>query len=134
MRNKFYNLLLLCFSLILLACESNSNELKLAESKVDDFYNFEKAGNYRSIDLLMSYQFYQVTPYNKFVNFLKVKKEVMGNFKSKKLIASKITKITNSNNRILLDYEVWYVKKKTVERFIFEIDDNDYRILNYVIE
>lgn len=134
MKNRFYSFVFLCFSLILLSCESNSNELRLAESKVDDFYSFEKKDDYKSLDLLMSYQFYQVTPYNKFVNFLKVKKEVTGNFKSKKLISSKFTTITNSNNRILLDYEVEYVKKKTVERFVFEINDNDYRIINYVVE
>lgn len=78
MKNKFYSLLLLCFSLIVFSCESNYNELKLAESKVDEFYNFEKTDNYKSIDLLMGYQFYQVTPYNEFVNFLKTKKKGFG--------------------------------------------------------
>lgn len=133
MKNKFYSFVLLCFCMMLFSCESNSNKLKLAESKIDDFYNFEKVNDYKSIDNLMNYQFYQVTPYNKFVNFLKVKKEVTGDFKIKKLKSSKIITITNSNDRIILEYETEYIKKKTSETFVLEKNHEEYQILNYSV-
>lgn len=133
MKNKFYSFVFLCFSLILFSCESDSKEMKLAESKVDDFYKFDKVDDYKSIDLLMNYQFYQATPYNSFVKFLKEKKELTGNFKAKKLKSCKIETFTNSNDKVVLEYEIEYSKKKTSEIFVLEKNKNEYQILNYSV-
>lgn len=134
MKNKYYSLVFFCFCVFFFSCGANSNDLQLAEKVADDFYRFEKTKDYKSIDFVMSYQFYQVTPYNKFVNFLKMKNEVTGDFKSKKLKSYKIINISNSNNRILLNYEVEYKKKKITEQLILENSEDNFKIINYVIE
>ncbi|RTY83042.1 hypothetical protein EKL97_05715 [Flavobacterium sp. LS1P28] len=134
MKNKFYSFIFICFSLLVISCEANSNNVKLAEKIADDFYVLEKTKDYKSIDLLMSYQFYQVTPYEKFVNFLKVKREVTGGFKHKKLESYNVVIISGSNNRIVLNYEVEYQKKKMTEQFIMENNDGDFKIINYVLK
>lgn len=120
-------LILLLFS----ACQSDE-EITHAEAVIEKFYLYDKSDDYKGIDTLMTFQFYQGTPYIDFISILKKKKEAFGSFKSKTLEDYKIT--YSKVNTIFLEYKVSYYKKQTKESFILEDSKNGYKIFKYNID
>lgn len=120
----------ICFS-ILSCSEQNKVFLEQAENRVTLFYTSENEDNFRVIDSLISYRLYQNIPYIEFKNYLKNKKDIVGDFENKKLNNYKIVFSTSGINEIFLEYIVDYRNQKTKESFIIEQDGSNYKILEY---
>lgn len=101
----------------LYSCTSTDENLQKAENVVSQFYKFENQMNYSGIDSLISFKFYQKTPYSKLVSILKEKNKIVGHFKNKNLEDYRVNFSTNQPNTIYLEYKVEYSKTTTREFF-----------------
>jgi len=126
--NKYFILIFIAISLTLSGCKKNDKESKEGEIIIDVFYKNQT--DYKVLDTLISYRFYQTTPYSKFKEFMIEKDNSVGDFKSKELIKVK----TSINNYLLFEYKVNYDKKSTTEIFRLEKEQDKYKIVRYNVK
>lgn len=107
-------------------------EIKQGEIIVDEFYIKSEKKNYKAIDTLMSFRFYQNTTYNDFVMFLNKKKKGFGRVGKRTLRKSKIIKNFISDT-LHLGYEVNYKYTSTKESFTLIKEKKGFKILKYYI-
>lgn len=131
---KVYNFFLAIMILLFLGCSSNTEDVELAKNTVDKFYFLDEQNDYKSIDSLISTQFYIATPYYELVEFLKNKKITMGSFKEKELESYNISVSTNSKTQVFLKYKIKYTIKEVQESFLLEKDRNVFKIVKYSIQ
>lgn len=126
--NRFFILIFIAISLTLSGCEKIDKESEEGELIIDAFYKNQT--DYKVLDTLISYRFYQTTPYSKFKEFMIEKDNSVGDFKSKELIKVK----TSINNYLLFEYKVNYDKKSTTEIFRLEKEKDKYKIVKYNVK
>jgi hypothetical protein len=92
---------------------SNTEKHKTSEEVLEEFYFNQN--NIKYLDKLISFRFYQKTPYVKFNETMEAKNKLCG-----KLITYKITETEYSeeNNAVRYKLEVKYEKKNTVEQIV----------------
>ncbi len=117
--------------LLLISCNDNIDDLESAKNTVDKFYKFDSNKDYKLIDDLISIQFFRVTPYNKFIDFLKYKKQKFGKIKEKHLESYKIIFFPNSKNQIFLKYKIKYKLIDTEESFLLQKNNGVFEIVKY---
>jgi len=127
-----YNLLISIIYLFLLSACGKA-QLKQGETIINVFYSNAESENYKALDTLMSFQFYQGTPYKQFVQMINNKNKVFGKINKKSLGKYKIVKSTNSTDTIHLGYIVDYQKAHTKESFTLIKENKDFKILKYYI-
>ncbi|PWN57541.1 hypothetical protein [Chryseobacterium viscerum] len=125
-----YNILssLICFVLFI-GC--GEKEVKQGEIVVDEFYIKSEQKNYKAIDSIMSFRFYQTTPYKEFINILIEKNKEFGKVRKKSLEKYKIVK--SVTDTIHLGYNVEYKNTHTKESFTLIKEDGNFKILKYYI-
>ena len=124
--------IILIFILCSLFIGCKNDEIKQGEVIVNKFYNKIEQKNYIGMDSLISFRFYQNTPYNDFKTFLNKKDKEFGKIKKKTLRKSKIIKMPTSDT-LHLGYEVNYTNTSTKESFTLIKEDKDFKILKYYI-
>lgn len=131
---KIKNLIWIIVIPLLFNCNDDAEDLDSAKSTVDKFYKFENENEYKLIDNLISVQFYRVTPYYKFIEFLKNKKQTLGSFKEKHLEFYNVTVSTNSKSYVFLKYKIKYTIKDTEESFLLENNKGVFEIVKYSVD
>ncbi|WP_177734355.1 hypothetical protein [Flavobacterium inviolabile] len=113
--------------------DKSSKALVVSDENVviDRFYKHQD--NIKAIDSLMSFRFYQKTPYFKFKEILKAKHNNFGMFKRKELFD---TDKSNPDGIIVYKYKVEYEKTNTIEEIglIKENSADSFHIISYKIE
>lgn len=72
-----YNLLISIIYLFLLSACGKA-QLKQGETIINVFYSNTESENYKALDTLMSFQFYQGTPYKQFIQMVSNKNKAFG--------------------------------------------------------
>lgn len=127
-----YNILIIITYLFLLSACGKA-QLKQGETVINAFYNNIESENYKALDTLMSFQFYQKTPYKQFIQMINNKNKVFGKIDKKSLGKYKIVKSTNSTDTIHLGYIVDYENAHTKESFTLIKENKDFKILKYYV-
>lgn len=118
----------ICF-VLLTGC--NKNRVMQGEKVVDEFYNKMEQENYKGIDSLMSFKFYQTTPYTHFIKLLTEKGKEFGKINKKSLGKYKI--VNSVTDTIHLGYNVDYKNTHTKESFTLIKEKENFKILKYYI-
>jgi hypothetical protein len=99
-----------------------------SEEVLDRFYlNIEK------LDNLISFRFYQKTPYVKFKETMKEKYNICGEFIDKKIIE---TEYSAEKNAVRFKLEVKYKNKNTIEQIVLikEFENSSFEVYEYNIK
>jgi hypothetical protein len=109
----------------------NKSENKSPEKTIELFY--KNQNNIKVIDSLMSFRFYQKTPYVKFKEILNEKNKLCGEFLENTLIK---TQKSEDNNAIAFTFKVKYKKEETIEEIglLKESENSDFQIFTYNIK
>jgi hypothetical protein len=101
------------------------------EQTIEMFY--KKQNDVKAIDRLMSFRFYQTTPYVKFKEMLNEKNKACGEFIEKYYIESRKA---DDNKAIAFTYKVKYKNVETIEEIslLKETENDDYKIFIYKIK
>ncbi len=125
-----YIILLLFICSLFMRCKDD--EIKQGVITVDNFYVKIENEDYIGMDSLMSFKFYQNTPYKDFKVFLNKKNKDFGELEGKTLKKFKIIK-TSTLDTIHLGYEVNYKNISTKESFTLIEENEDFKIIKYYI-
>lgn len=128
---KLNTLIIMIGTLLFSGCKQS--EIKNGESVINAFYKNLESENYKNLDTLMSFQFYQNTPYKEFIQMLHENNKEFGKINKKSLGKYKIIKSTNSTDTLHLGYEVNYKNVHTKESFTLIKEKKDFKILKYYI-
>ena len=126
---KYINLIFLVC--LVLFTECGREDVSKGGVIVDTFYIKTEQENYKGVDSLMSFRFYQITPYKNFIKILSEKNKKFGKIQKKPLEKYKIIK--SAIDTIHLGYNVTYKNTNTKESFTLIKEDNDYKIYKYYI-
>lgn len=118
----------ICFVLFI-GC--GKKEVKQGEIIVNEFYTKSEQKDYKAIDSIMSFRFYQATPYKDFINILIEKNKKFGKVRKKSLEKYKIIK--SATDTIHLGYDVDYKNTHTKESFTLIKENGHFKILKYYI-
>ncbi|WP_347065407.1 hypothetical protein [Flavobacterium sp. WV_118_3] len=108
----------------------NKREKSLTAEEIADLF-YKNQNNVKHLNSLMSFRFYQKTPYFKFKEIMEQKNQTFGKFLNKTLIS-----VTNPEKGITIHkYKVNYKKRTTVEEigFIKENEGDSYEVISYNI-
>lgn len=110
---------------------SNTEKHKTSEEVLEEFYFNQN--NIKHLDKLISFRFYQKTPYVKFKETMEAKYKLCGEFVNYKLIE---TEYSEGNNAVRYKLEVKYEKKNTVEQIILfkESKNSNFQVYEYNIK
>ena len=137
----FLNSFLLNAQVVTNEITENAKKEKLFEKKTDlkdtkeeniiDFF-YKNLDDVRKIDNVLSFRFYQKTPYNKFKEIMENKNNRFG-----KILEKKILKIEYSKDKMKVIFllEVKYLNETTKEQILMikeSVTDN-YSIIEYVV-
>jgi hypothetical protein len=137
----FLNSFLLNAQVVTNEITENAKKEKLFEKKTDlkdtkeeniiDFF-YKNLDDVRKIDNVLSFRFYQKTPYNKFKEIMENKNNRFG-----KMLEKKILKIEYSKDKMKVIFllEVKYLNETTKEQILMikeSVTDN-YSIIEYVV-
>ena len=116
--------------------ENEESEKKDAEKVADDFYEHIKNKEYTFVAPLFSEQFFKVVSKQQLLDIILKTNNVLGNYKSKKIINWKTQRVVGSNpsNLYILIYEVEYEKYKATETMKLIKNGNRIEIYNYHID
>lgn len=105
----------------------NKREKSLNAKETADLF-YKNQNNVKLLNSLMSFHFYQKTPYFKFKEIMEQKNKVFGKFLSKTLIS-----ISNPEKGITVHkYKVNYEKQSTVEEIgLIKESEDSYEIISY---
>ncbi|WP_027385136.1 hypothetical protein [Chryseobacterium gregarium] len=109
------------------------HELSQGEIIVNTFYKNKESENFKDLDTLMSFRFYQNTPYKEFIHMLSTKNKEYGKINKKSLAKYKIVKSTKSTDTLHFGYEVDYMNVHTKESFTLIQEDKGFKILKYYV-
>jgi hypothetical protein len=111
--------------------EDRNLKFKTYSEVLNEFYFNQK--NIKSLDRLISFRFYQKTPYFKFKETMESKFLICGKFKDFKIIE---TEFSQDQNSIRIKCEVQYEKVSTIEQIIMikETEKSNFLIYEYDIK
>ena len=102
-----------------------------SEDVLEKFYSNRK--NIDELDKLISYRFYQKSPYVKFKEGMETKYKLCGEFIDKEIVE---TEYSADKKAVRLKLNVKYEKKKTIEQIVLikESENSDFNIFEYNIK
>ena len=124
-----YITLVFIFGYLFIGC--NDNEIEYAEVVVNKFYNKMEQKNYKAIDSLISFRFYQTTSNKDFIKILSEKNKEFGKLEKKSLGKYKLIK--SFTDTVHLGYIVDYEKALSKESFTLIKENGNFKILKYYI-
>ena len=110
---------------------SNKREKSLSAEEIADLF-YKNQNNVKQLNSLMSFRFYQKTPYFKFKEIMEQKNQAFGKFVNKTLI-----NVSNPEKGTTIHkYKVNYKKRSTVEEvgLIKEDEGDSYEVISYNIQ
>lgn len=128
MINKALLLISIVLIIVLSGCEKQDTRINEGELVIESFYMNQN--NIKVLDTLLSYRFYQNTPYNKFRDFIIEKNNLVGKFNTKELVNAKLS----INEYLMFEYKVSYDRKTWNETFRLEKENGVFKIVNYNIK
>ncbi|KAA0125961.1 hypothetical protein FY557_19820 [Chryseobacterium sp. SN22] len=128
---KYNFIAVVAFLSLLSSCEKT--ELKEGESIVNAFYSNIETKNYKLLDKLMSFLFYQGTPYKQFIEMLDRKNNEFGKINRRSLGKYKMIESINATDTIHLGYVVEYQNVHTKESFTLIKEKENFKILKYYV-
>ncbi|WP_300486772.1 hypothetical protein [Flavobacterium sp.] len=101
------------------------------ESLTDFFY--KNISNIKEIDKIMSYKFYQTTPFKEFSKLIESKNTQFGKFISKEVIK---VEYSNDKHKATIFLKVKYSKVESKEQIVFlkEFEKDSYNIVEYFVQ
>jgi hypothetical protein len=110
----------------------NDNDKNVSSDRIINKF-YENQTDIKELDKLMSFRFYQKTPYSKFKESM-----IQKNIEFGKLIEKKITKteFSEDNNAISVKLNVTYENETTIEKIVLirETEKSIYKIFEYDLE
>lgn len=120
------------FLLLFLLCGCSPIDIDSATKEVSAFHDLYQSEKYSDIYEMTSSDFHEVTPKEKFINFMvEAKEKNLGEFKKTTLKFERKTHSLLSNNEISLVYYSEYSKRIAQEIFIFEIERSEVKLKSY---